>query len=156
GDPLFFGIGPLVAKRVGVEHVEFLPAPSLMQWAFSRTGIAWEDAEVVSVHGRSAEGFVSRLRRAAKVAVLTDGENAPPRLATRLLEHGDGAWTAWVCERLAGPDERVRRFSLEELSRERDIDPLNVLLLLREDDWRAPPRLPFLHEDTFAKRMPKN
>lgn len=157
GDPLFFGVGARVAERVGAEHVDFIPAPSAVQWAFARTGIAWEDAEIVSVHGRSAEGFVSRIRRAAKVAVLTDGENSPPRLAARLLEHGEDRWSAWVCERLAGPNERVRRFSLPELAAAHDVDPLNVLLLLRtREAWRAPPAIPFLHEDAFAKRMPKN
>jgi precorrin-6Y C5,15-methyltransferase (decarboxylating) len=156
GDPLFFGIGALVAKRIGGDHVEFLPAPSSVQWAFARTGIPWDDAEVVSVHGRNVEGLVSRVRRSAKVAVLTDVDNTPARLAARLLEHGDTAWTAWVCERLAGPGERVRRFTLADLAVERDIDPLNVLLLMRAEAWRAPPAIPFLHEDAFAKRMPKN
>jgi precorrin-6Y C5,15-methyltransferase (decarboxylating) len=156
GDPLFFGTGAAVVERFGAEHVEFVPAPSSVQWAFARTGVAWDDAEMVSVHGRSAEGFVTRLRRTSKAAVLTDPENTPARLAARLLEHGDSSWTAWVGERLAGPDERVRRFSLEELSQARDIDDLNVLLLLRPADWRRPPCISNLHEDAFAKRMPKN
>jgi precorrin-6Y C5,15-methyltransferase (decarboxylating) len=156
GDPLFFGVGALVAERLGAEHVEFIPAPSAIQWAFARTGIAWEDAAFLSVHGRTAEGFASRLRAVRKAAVLTDAENGPPRLAARLLEHGDPRWRAWVCERLAGPDERVRRFTLEELAAARDVDPLNVLLLLREEGWRAPPAIPYVHEDAFAKRMPKN
>jgi precorrin-6Y C5,15-methyltransferase (decarboxylating) len=156
GDPLFFGIGTRIAGRLGAEHVDFLPAPSSVQWAFARTGIAWEDAEFVSVHARSVEGFVSRVRRAAKVAVLTDPESTPPRLATRLLEHGDGGWTAWVCERLSGPSERVRRFELAQLAEAQDIDSLNVLLLARRDGWRPPAAIPFLHEDAFAKRMPKN
>jgi len=156
GDPLFFGIGARIARRVGSEHVEMIPAPSSVQWAFARTGIAWEDADFVSVHGRSIEGFVSRVWRSAKVAVLTDAENSPPRLAARLIEYGETSFTAWVCERLAGPDERVRRFSLSELAEAHDIDPLNVLLLVRPPEWRAPPSIPFLHEDAFAKRMPKN
>jgi precorrin-6Y C5,15-methyltransferase (decarboxylating) len=157
GDPLFFGVGSLIAKRIGAEHVEFLPAPSSVQWAFARTGIAWEDAELLSLHGRSPEGLVTRLRGASKVALLTDPENTPPRLATRLLEYGDHDWTAWVCERLAGPDERVRRFALADLAVQTDVDPLNVLLLVRTSAaWRPPPAIPFLHEDSFAKRMPKN
>lgn len=156
GDPLFFGIGAKVAARVGAEHVAFLPAPSAMQWAFARTGIAWDDAAFLSVHGRSAEGFVNRVRGLAKVAVLTDAESSPASLATRLLEHGDGEWTAWVCERLGGAGERVRPFALPLLSAARDIDPLNVLLLLRPSTWRPPPSVPYLHEDAFAKRMPKN
>ncbi len=156
GDPLFFGIGARVVARVGAEHVEVIPAPSAMQWAFARTGIAWDDATLLSVHGRSAEGFANRVRGVAKVAVMTDAESSPAALATRLLEYGDDAWTAWVCERLGGPEERVRRFALADLAAARDIDPLNVLLLIRDATWRLPASIPYLHEDAFAKRMPKN
>jgi precorrin-6Y C5,15-methyltransferase (decarboxylating) len=156
GDPLFFGVGALVAKKVGGEHVDFIPQPSSIQLAFARAGLSWDDAAVFSVHGRSPDGFVARLRRVAKVAVLTDEESSPPRLAKRMKEHGETAWTAWVGEDLGGADERVRRFTLDELAEVRDVRPLNVLLLVRSDSaWRAPPAIPFLHEDDFAKRMPK-
>jgi precorrin-6Y C5,15-methyltransferase (decarboxylating) len=156
GDPLFFGIGARIAKAVGGEHVEFLPAPTSVQWAFAHTGIAWDDAALLSVHGRPVAGFCAQVRSARKVAVLTDGENSPPRLAARMLEHGEAGWEAWVCERLSGPEQRVRRFSLAELSEARDVDPLNVLLLRRTDEaWRAPPAIPYLAEREFAKRMPK-
>jgi precorrin-6Y C5,15-methyltransferase (decarboxylating) len=156
GDPLFFGIGARVVARLGAGHVEVIPQPSSVQWAFARAGIAWDDAAVVSVHGRSPEGFVTRLRALSKVAVLTDDESSPPRLAARLLEHGDAAWSAWVCEDLAGPGERVRRFTLPELSALTDVRPLNVLLLVRDDaEWRAPPVVPYLDEEEFARRMPK-
>jgi precorrin-6Y C5,15-methyltransferase (decarboxylating) len=159
GDPLFFGIGARVAKAVGGEHVEFVPAPTSVQWAWARTGLAWDDAEVISVHGRPIEGFVARLRSARKVAVLTDAEHGAARLAARMIEHGESAWDAWVCERLAGPDERVRRFGLAELAgltAARDVDPLHVLLLVRTDEaWRPPPMIPYLPEEDFAKRTPK-
>jgi precorrin-6Y C5,15-methyltransferase (decarboxylating) len=96
------------------------------------------------------------VRHQHKVAVLTDLENTPPRIAARLLEYSDPAWEAWVCERLGGPGERVRRFSLDALATEEDVDPLNVLLLVRPAEWRPPPLVPHLNEDAFAKRMPKN
>jgi len=166
GDPLFFGVGARVAEAVGGEHVDFIPAPTSVQWAFARTAIAWDDAEVISVHGRPVNGFVARLRGIAKVAVLTDGENAPARLVARMIEYGETRWTAWVCERLGGPGERVRRFPLDQLASVHDIDALNVLLLRRglptanpgdglDEAWRAPPALPYLPEEAFAKRMPK-
>src|SRR5205823_3652405 len=72
GDPLFFGIGARVAEVVGAEHVEFVPAPTAVQWAFARTGVSWDDADVVSVHGRTLDGFAARLRSSRKAAVLTD------------------------------------------------------------------------------------
>jgi precorrin-6Y C5,15-methyltransferase (decarboxylating) len=50
----------------------------------------------------------------------------------------------------------VRSFTIAELAACTDIAPLNVLLLIRLDAaWRAPPLISFLHEDAFAKRIPK-
>ncbi|NOU09924.1 MAG: precorrin-6y C5,15-methyltransferase (decarboxylating) subunit CbiE [Nitrospira sp.] len=156
GDPLFFGIGSLVIARLGAEHVEVLPQPSSMQWAFARAGLKWDDAAFLSLHGRSSEGFLTRLKGQAKVAILTDEKNSPPALARRMLEHGETAWVAWVCENLGGTDERVRRFEVKDLAVCQDIGPLNVLLLVRSDpSWRMPCTIPFLHEDQFAKRIPK-
>ena len=156
GDPLFFGIGSLVINRLGAEHVEVLPQPSSMQWAFARAGLKWDDAAFLSLHGRSSEGFLTRLKGQAKVAIFTDEKNSPTALAQRMVEHGETAWEAWVCENLAGPDERVRRFDVAALAACQDIGLLNILLLVRSDpSWRAPCTIPFLHEDQFAKRMPK-
>jgi len=156
GDPLFFGVGALVAKKVGVEHVEILPQPSAMQWAFARARLKWDDAALLSLHGRPLQGIAARLRRVAKAALFTDDENSPPRIAEHLIAYGQTGFRAWVCENLGGADERVREFSLEALAKITDVGPLNVLLLQREDPaWRPPTTMPFLHEDAFAKRMPK-
>ena len=156
GDPMFFGIGGLVVKKIGAEHVEIIPQPSSIQWAFARVGMKWDDAAVLSVHGRPADGFLTRLRSLAKLAVLTDETTSPPVLAERMRTHGEIGWRAFVCENLAGPDERVRAFTIEALAAATDIGPLNVLLLERVDPlWRPPTSIPFLHEDAFAKRVPK-
>jgi len=156
GDPMFFGIGSLVIKKVGAEHVEIIPQPSSAQWAFARAGMKWDDATFISLHGRPRRGFLTRLKHHAKVALFTDDDNSPPRLAAHMVAHGETEWMAWVCENLAGPGERVRRFEIADLAAATDIGQLNVLLLLREGAaWRPPPAIPFLHEDAFAKRMPK-
>jgi precorrin-6Y C5,15-methyltransferase (decarboxylating) len=156
GDPLFFGVGGLLVKKLGAEHVEILPQPSAMQWAFARLGMKWDDAAFLSLHGRPRTGLLTRLRRLHKVALFTDEENSPRWIAAHLREHGQSGWRAWVCENLGGADERVRRFTVEELAEATDIAPLNVLVLVREDGaWRPPPSITFLHEDDFAKRMPK-
>jgi precorrin-6B C5,15-methyltransferase / cobalt-precorrin-6B C5,C15-methyltransferase len=156
GDPLFFGIGSLIIKRLGAEHVEVVPQPTAMQWAFAKVGLKWDDAAFVSVHGRSREGFLVRLKRVSKLGIFTDEENSPAVLASLMLEHGETDWTAWLCENLAGPDERVRRFSIAELAQCTEVRPLNVIILERaQSEWRPPPCIPFIHEDEFAKRVPK-
>jgi precorrin-6Y C5,15-methyltransferase (decarboxylating) len=156
GDPLFFGIGALAIHKLGAEHVEVLPAPSSMQLAFARAGLKWDDAQFLSLHGRAREGLLTRLRSLHKVALFTDEENSPRWIATHLVAHGQTAWRAWLCENLGGADERVRQFTVEELAACEDAAPLNVLILQRSDEaWREPPAISFLHEDDFAKRMPK-
>lgn len=156
GDPLFYGIGGRIAARLGREHVEFFPGPSAMQWAFARVGLKWDDATLLSVHGRSLEGLLTKLRTAHKVALFTDGENSPARIAQHLLASDMTGWTAWVAENLAGPGERVRCFTVEKLAQETDISALNVLILVREDPaWTPPPVMPYLPEEAFARRMPK-
>lgn len=156
GDPLFFGVGEMIARRVGREHVEVVPQPSSMQLAFARAGLGWNGAALLSVHGRPLEGLLAGLRGAARAAVFTDEESSPPRIAAHMIEHGETGWRAWVCENLGGPDERVRAFALSDLCGARDVGPLNVLVLERTDpDWRPPPAIPFLHEEAFAKRMPR-
>lgn len=156
GDPLFFGIGSLVCQRLGRDAVAVIPQPSSVQWACAHVGMKWDDAELMSVHGRSLQGFIARLARVKKVACLTDPEHSPPRLAALMLEWGESDWQAWVAENLCGPGERVRRFSLPELAACEDIANLNVLLLERTDpNWQAPPLIPYLPEESYAKRMPK-
>ncbi|HVK74197.1 MAG TPA: precorrin-6y C5,15-methyltransferase (decarboxylating) subunit CbiE [Kofleriaceae bacterium] len=156
GDPLFFGVGATIVDRIGAAHVEVLPQPSSMQLAFARIGRRWDDAAILSVHGRSLDGLTARLRRAAKAALLTDEERSPPRIAAHLIAHGDPGWRAWVCERLGSPGERIRAFALDELAAVADVAPLNVLVLERIDPaWRPPPAIGFLPEEQFAKKVPK-
>lgn len=156
GDPMFFGIGAAVVARIGAAHVEIIPQPSAMQLACARAGMRWDDAAIVSVHGRPLAGVVARLRDRRRAALLTDAECSPARIAAHLVVHGETGWRAWVCERLGGPGERVRAFDLDALAATTDVDPLNVLLLERTDPaWRPPPVLPFLPEADFARRVPK-
>jgi precorrin-6Y C5,15-methyltransferase (decarboxylating) len=122
-------------------------------------GLAWHDAAFLSVHGRPMEGVAVRLRRAAKAAVFTDEENIPARLATHLAAYGaaDG-WRAWVAEDLGGTAEKLRAYEdLGALAADAEpFAPLNVVILARRDaGWRAPPALPHLPEEVFARRIPK-
>jgi len=157
GDPLFFGVGSLVVKLVGPEHVRIIPHPASIQVAFSRAGIRWDDASWISLHAKPRSNFLTRLKRLSKIGVLTDPENSPAAIAKYMIEHGERGFDAWVCENLESETERVRHFaSLDELSSCSDIGPLNVLLLRRTDAaWRPIPQIINQSEDLFAKRMPK-
>jgi precorrin-6B C5,15-methyltransferase / cobalt-precorrin-6B C5,C15-methyltransferase len=152
GDPLFFGIGAQLLRRLPREDLEFIPHPTSVQWAFARAGLSWDDATWMSLHGRGREGLAARLRLRRKAALLTDAVSTPAAVARHLLEYGVRDLVAVVCEDLAGPGERVRRFSLEELAELAEVRPLNVVLLLRPEGWTAPPVIPYLPDLAFEKR----
>ena len=106
GDPGFFGIVRLLRERVGESELEVLPGVSSVALAFARVGLSWDDAVVVSAHGREAgPGRAAAVCRAhPKVAVLTDSTVGPAELAACL--RGTGRRLV-VAERLGLPDERV-------------------------------------------------
>jgi precorrin-6Y C5,15-methyltransferase (decarboxylating) len=155
GDPLFYGVGSLAVKIFGADFCGFIPQPSSVQLAFAAAGLSWSDATCLSVHGRSIEGLCQRMRRLNKVALLTDADNSPRRVALHLLEYNDREWDAIVCENLGSTDERIRRFNLETLSQCTDISALNVMILNRSASWLCPPAFQSEPEEAYARRMPK-
>jgi precorrin-6Y C5,15-methyltransferase (decarboxylating) len=133
GDPLFHGIGSVLLRSFPKECLVFLPHVSAVQLAFARIKESWHDARVVSVHGRPLETLRPSLEEgAAKLAVLTDGNNHPAAIAELLNRLGvAGEYALWVCENLGGPDERVTRHSPAHMARE-TFSPLNIVVLVRD------------------------
>lgn len=128
GDPCYFGIGPHLADRLGRERVEIVPHVSSVALAFARLGVAWQDATVVSAHGRPLDAAIGAARGAGKLAVLTDEVNTPAAVARALLEAGAEDGPAWVFEHLGGEREAETQASLGEVAT-RTFAPLNVLVV---------------------------
>ncbi|GAA3229731.1 precorrin-6y C5,15-methyltransferase (decarboxylating) subunit CbiE [Actinocorallia longicatena] len=103
GDPGFFGIVRALRER-GL-RVSVVPALSSVARAFAHAGMSWDDAMVVSAHGRELRRAVNVCRAFGKVAVLTAPGAGPAELAREL--HPQTPRTFVVCEDLGGPDERV-------------------------------------------------
>ncbi len=134
GDPLFFGLGRLLLQVFAAEQLVFHPHLSSVQLAFSRLKLPWQDAAVISAHGRSLDQLVQAVQQGTeKIAVLTDKINTPLAI-TQLLDSLalPVSYQLWVCENLGGADERVLGpyFSdaIDLLSQE-TIAPLNVVVL---------------------------
>jgi precorrin-6Y C5,15-methyltransferase (decarboxylating) len=83
GDPGFFGIVRAL-RAAGLDPV-VLPAVSSVALAFARLGLSWDDAMVVSTHGRDLGPAVNVCRTHAKVAVLTGPGSGPAELGAALV-----------------------------------------------------------------------
>jgi precorrin-6Y C5,15-methyltransferase (decarboxylating) len=155
GDPGFFGIVRTLGARFGPDALRVHPAPSSVALAFARLGLHWDDALVVSAHGRDRADAVAQLRTstAAKVAVLCSPDNPPEALARELLDDGADRRAA-VLTRLGEPDEAHFTGALATIA-QGTFDPMSVLVV----DAAAPttqPGQPTLAwgapEDQFAHR----
>jgi precorrin-6Y C5,15-methyltransferase (decarboxylating) len=102
GDPGFFGIVRSLRARGIAPRV--IPAVSSVALAFARLGLDWDDALVLSAHGRDPRPVIAAALAHPKAAILTEPGEAAAQLASGLLAAGRRVYAA---ERLGGPDERV-------------------------------------------------
>lgn len=128
GDPGFFGIARLLGERFGREQLQVFPGRSSISLAFGWAGLAWDDAVVVSAHGRDPRHAINACRTHPKVAVLTSPDFGPAELAHEL--EGSGR-SFLVAERLGEADERVFAGNADEVSGGEWRDP-NVVLVFDE------------------------
>ncbi|MBM7647826.1 precorrin-6Y C5,15-methyltransferase (decarboxylating) [Bacillus ectoiniformans] len=148
GDPLFYGLGSYLAKKM---PIDIIPYVSSVQLAFSRMKESWQDAKLVSVHGRSMKGLAQRIDGCPKVALLTDEINSPSAIASYLKKFGMTEYKAFVAENLEGENERCRFFTLDELE-QTSVSPLNVLVLTQHT--RHEKSAIGLDDDLFIQRKP--
>jgi precorrin-6Y C5,15-methyltransferase (decarboxylating) len=136
GDPGFFGIVRPLAVRFRPSLLDVHPAPSSVALAFARLGVNWDDAVVVSAHGRPLPDAAEVACRHPKVAVLVSPDSPPEALAGELLRLGAPHVQAAVCTRLGLPDETVTMVDLPALAAG-TWDPLSVVVLLDAEPLSA-------------------
>ncbi|ROO89536.1 precorrin-6Y C5,15-methyltransferase (decarboxylating) [Actinocorallia herbida] len=124
GDPGFFGI--VRALRERGHTLAVFPARSSVALAFARAGMSWDDALVVSAHGRDLRRAVNACRAHPKVAVLTAPGAGPAELGRELHPQTPRAFV--VCENLGSPEERVVRVRPAEATTRPWNDP-NVVIV---------------------------
>jgi len=124
GDPLYFGV--VRALREEGLQPEVVTAVSSIATAFAAVGLPWDDAVVVSAHGRPLATAVNLARSMTKVAVFTSAENGIRELAAQLSDVP--RWYV-LAERLGEADERVRVLDAATAAGVEPLEP-NVVLVL--------------------------
>lgn len=149
GDPLYYGIGSYLAKKLDIEVYPYL---SSIQLAFARMNERWEDAYVTSVHGRSIHGLAQRINGRNKIALLTDAENTPSAIARYLRFFGMKEYRAFVAENLGGEKEHCAFYNLDEMET-KEFSTLNVVILQKTEEvktWRMG-----IDDEEFHQRKPE-
>lgn len=155
GDPLFYGIGTWFSRHYPAEQLRFYPAVSSLQAACHALGIALQDVEVLSLHGRPVEKLRTRLQPNRKLLILTDQHSTPTRLARECAQAGLGDSVLTLCEALGYPNQRIRRFSVDTLLNQSiDVDPLNLVCLEVRGVGGLLPTFPGIADTSFMTDGP--
>jgi len=144
GDPLFFGIGRLLLGFFPREQLAFYPHLSSVQLAFNRIGIAWQDAQIISLHGRDSQALDQAIKQGkSPIALLTDPVHTPAAIARQLLDlRSPKVYRIWVCSRLGAADEKVVVVDPIEMQTQTFAEPLVVVLEALPDPDPLPATLP--------------
>lgn len=119
----------LLSKMNGYE-TRIIPGISSVSYLCARLGTTWEDARLVSLHGRTCR-IEEEVREYKKVFTLLGGENSVSNLCERLIEAGLCDAVLSVGENLSYPEERIRTGTPIELKKQTFSTLASVLINLQ-------------------------
>ena len=125
GDTGFYSAAEGLCNALKDCSPTLIPGVSSLSYFFARLMRPWQDAAVISCHGRRAN-LVDAVRRNRLTFALTGGNMAA--LADDLANAGFGELTAYIGENLGFPQERILTLPVSGISASQ-IDSLAVLLV---------------------------
>lgn len=132
GDPLCYGVGVTLLRKLAIAEMTIIPAPSAFSLACARLGWAFTEVEPISLCGRNPALLQGLLYPNARILVLSEGKHTPRVVAQLLTDRGFGQSALTVLEHLGGVKERRLDGLASDWSQENfslEIAALNVLAI---------------------------
>lgn len=121
GDPGFSGVLNTVLrianeKNFPEEKIEVIPGISSLQLAAARNHIQWDNANVMTFHGRENIEDILKVINNGKTTIALPSKKVRD-MAQFLLDNGvDERREVVVCERLSYDDEKIVRSTLKDIA----------------------------------------
>ncbi len=159
GDPMHFGIGVALTKRVPAQEMAVHPHVSAFSLAAARMRWPLADIECLTIHGRPLELLAGAVAPSRRLLLLSHDGTSPAEVAERLTELGYGGSAVTVLEHMGGARERIYAGRADSWAHPRAADLNTLAVECRADaDARAlslTPGLPdeaFQHDGQLTKR----
>jgi len=147
GDPMWFGIGATLSKRIAADEMTVVPHPGAFSLAASRLIWALDAVDCLSLHGRPLDLLTPFLTPGARLLVLTENGAAPAKIAAHLTTRGFGSAQLTVLEHLGGAQENSLTGTAKDWPH-KDCADLN-LLAVEVRDGPGLTRLAGLEDDLY-------
>ena len=105
GDPMYYGAGAVLSRRMKDAIAVVIPAPSAFSLAASRMRWPLQDVACLTVHGRAAEALYPHIYPGARLLILSNDGNTPAQIAGMLAAQGYGDSIVVALEHMDGPRE---------------------------------------------------
>lgn len=119
-------LGSLLGSELPECEIQMIPGIASVVYLAARLNTSWEDAALVSLHGKD-EDFIRTVSRNRKTFLLLGGRDAGTRALERLREYEMDEIMIHAGRRLSYPDERIVSGTIHQIS-ETDVDGLCVVL----------------------------
>lgn len=139
GDPLFHGIGRTLIEALGRDNVNIYPNISSVAAAFAAIKEPWENAKLVSLHGKDADKEFLKIHHSdisgnkKHIAILTDHIRTPAWIAERLVRRNMSYFRMYVFENLGSYDEKISFYDDLEVASKTVFSNPNVVILKQMD-----------------------
>ena len=149
GDVGFYSGATALYDRLDDLDVSVIPGISSLSYLCAQLRVPWQDAHVVSVHGRDCD-VAGSVQCHAKTFVLLGGENTAASVCAALVSRGLADVRVSVGENLSYDGERIVRGTAEELCG-CSFASLCVMLVENDHPLCVTPAGPHLADDDFVR-----
>ncbi|MCK5098333.1 MAG: precorrin-6y C5,15-methyltransferase (decarboxylating) subunit CbiE [Desulfobacteraceae bacterium] len=136
GDPLFYGIGSYLVKKIGSDNIVIYPNVSSVAKAFSKINKPWQNAQLISLHGNRSKN-ISNLFGSddfpgeKTFCLLTDKKKDPAWIAQKIIDKKKQGFAMCVLERLETKEEKITWFEdLTKVGKNKFLHP-NIVILTK-------------------------
>ena len=130
GDAGFYS-GAKNLLEVLPEGAEILPGISSLSYFAAKTGVSWEDAVPVSLHGQNMN-IVGLLKEHRKVFAIVGDKDTIGNICQKLSDYGMGDTMVYIGERLSYENESINCASANAFAG-CETDPLSVALFVKRN-----------------------
>ena len=109
------------------KKIKILPGISSLSYLASKVGVSWEDAKILSLHGKDMN-FVQTIHRHSKTFLLLGGKDTGRHFYESLLEYGLGDVQVHVGCQMSYEEEKILSGKLYEMKAE-DFEGLCAVLV---------------------------
>ena len=152
GDPGFYSgakkLMELITKEPQMEGV-IIPGISSVSYFAAKLGVSWEDASLISVHGRK-ENLISAIREHQKVFALVSGTQEICDILKKMDDYGYGDLRVCIGTELSYPTERIREGTARSL--QEDPGENLAVLYIENPVGGTNPVTPGISDKVFIRR----